>query len=421
MAFDNWQSRLAQTLPAPLHTLLHVAIELAAERRVPLFLVGGPVRDAYLHQPISDLDLVIEGDAWPLAEAFADRTNGKLTLHEKFRTAVVEVPHNGSAWPIDLVTARRETYAAPAALPDIAPSSIDDDLRRRDFTINTLALRLDPERWSLLDPFNGLRDIDQGIVRVLHDRSFLDDPTRILRAARFAGRLEFAVEPHTTQLIDAALAQQMIARTTPQRILHEIYLLLNEPRPEAVLAQLNMWNALAQLELRWTDAWVEHFRAARAAHWSDTTTQALGFGLLIWPLDRVQRQAFASRYNLATGERTLLRELPHGVPAALAEARPSAIELERLLQPLSMTALRVLQLVGSPQVAANIEQYLHTIRALPPLLTGDDLRAAGIPPGPLYRALLSELRRLQLAGQLTGVEQARRWLRERATDDKPHS
>lgn len=410
-------SQLQRTLPAAMQRLLQRAIELADAQRLPLYLVGGPVRDAYLQQPVTDLDLVIEGDAWPLAEAFAATTGGRLTTHAAFRTAVVEVAADDAICAIDFVTARREIYPAPAALPVVTPSHMADDLRRRDFTINSLALKLSGAAVALLDPFDGIGDITARLIRVLHDDSFRDDPTRILRAARFAARLDFAVAPQTETLLAAALAERMIARTSSQRILHELWLTLDEPQPERTLALLRRWDALDQLELVWSEQWPALFAAARAADWPEVTLRELYIGLLIWPMPTPARRAFAARYNLPTAVRKLLDELPAGGwPARLeplAEPAISALELERLLHGLSTSALRALQLVAPPVAAVNIARYLAAIRPLPALLSGDDLRTQGVPPGPIYRQVLAELRQAQLAGSVTTSEAARRWLRER--------
>lgn len=411
--------QLQRALPTAMLRLLQTAIDLAAARQVPLYLVGGPVRDAYRQQPVTDLDLVIADDAWPIAELFAAATEGRLTRHAAFRTAVVEVQSDTTSYAIDFVTARREVYPTPAALPVITPAEIDDDLRRRDFTINTLALRVAPGAAMLLDPFDGVSDIDARAIRVLHDASFLDDPTRILRAARFAARLQFAVEPHTLELIAAALAEQMIQRTSAQRILHELWLTLDEPQPEQVLALLHAWDAFGQLRLVWGTAWPEQFPAARAAAWPDVALRELYDGLLLWPMSSVARSAFAARYNLPAATRKLLQELPTAPwPDTLQPLNApdlGAPDLDRLLHGFSTAALRVLQLVAPPAAATAIARYLDTIRPLPPLLSGADLRAAGVAPGPIYRQLLDELRQAQLGGRIATAEAARRWLRERCS------
>lgn len=406
----DWSARLARAMPQALHDALQTAIAVAAAQRVALYLVGGPVRDAYLRQPIGDLDLVVDGDAWPIAERFAAATGGKITRHEKFRTAVVEVARDQAVVPIDFVTARRETYAAPAALPDVTPSTINDDLARRDFTINTLALRFQPDgSMTLLDPFDGRADIDRRVVRVLHDRSFTDDPTRMLRAARFAARLGFDVEPQTTALIEAAAREKMIERTTPQRILHELWLLLDEPRPEAALALLRGWGALEQLKLRWNEAWRDQFVALRQTT-MDADRRAVGWGVLVWPLNAAERRDLLTRYNLPTVERKLVAELPSALPDPLLESHLSNVELERMLGPYSDLALRVLQLVASPDAAAKIAHYVAAVRPLLPLLTGDDLRSRGLPSGPRYREVLRALREQQLAGAIRNRAEALRWL-----------
>lgn len=407
----SWE-RLAQSLAPESLSLVERAVRIAEAQQVPIYLVGGPVRDLLLQQPITDIDLVVEGDAWTIAEVFQAEVGGKLTRHAAFRTAAVEIAIGSEPFVIDFVTARREVYPAPAALPVITPSHIHDDLRRRDFTINTLALRLTTAAVTLLDPFAGVDDIRDGLVRVLHDESFVDDPTRILRGARFASRFYFAVEPHTTALVRAALAENMIARTSPQRILHELTLLLAEPRPENALLLLHEWGAFPQLELVWITDWLRQFPAARAAS-AEQTQRQIGFGLLIWPMNQTQRTAFATRYNLPTAERKLLHELPFAVPPALHQPELSALELERHLQAYSPVALRVLQLVASELAAAQIVRYATTIRPLPALLSGDDLRERRVPPGPIYRELLHELRQAQLAGTITSREQALIWLDRR--------
>ncbi|HEY0736779.1 MAG TPA: hypothetical protein VGD69_17805 [Herpetosiphonaceae bacterium] len=408
----SWE-RLARSLAPEILALIEQAVRIAETQHMPIYLVGGPVRDLFLQQSITDIDLVVEGDAWTIAEAFQAEAGGKLTRHAAFRTAAVEIMIGAEPFVIDFVTARREVYPAPAALPVIMPSHIHDDLRRRDFTINTLALRLTAADVTLLDPFAGVEDIRAGLVRVLHDESFVDDPTRMLRGVRFASRFAFAVVPHTTALVGAALAENMIGRTSPQRILHELWLLLAEPRPEGALLLLYEWGAFPQLELVWSSAWLRQFPAARAAASPDLPLHLIGFGLLVWPMSQAQRSAFATRYNLPTAERKLLHELPFAVPPALHQPELSALELERLLHAYSPMALCVLQLVASEVAAAQIALYATTIRQLPALLSGDDLRERGVPPGPIYREILHELRQAQLAGTIMSRAEALIWLERR--------
>ncbi len=407
------RARLATALSAPYQALLFQAANIAAKQQLNMFLVGGPVRDLILRRPLTDLDLVIEGDAWPVAEAFCAATGGKLTKHAAFRTAVVEVDVDGTRYPIDFVTARREDYPTPAALPVVTPSGMHDDLARRDFTVNAMALQILPDAaGELLDPFAGAHDIEAGMIRVLHERSFVDDPTRILRGARFASRLGFTLEPATHAQISAALAEMMLSRTSPQRILNELWLTLDEPQPEVALQLLHELGTFDQLALVWSNEWNRQFSAARSRTVDDVSLSDVSFGLLIWPMDQHQRNSFRTRYNLPGGQRKLLDELPFSVPVALSQSRINDFELEQALQPYSIVTLRTLQLVA-PSTADYIEHYLANIRSLAALLSGDDLRAHGIAPGPQYRQILAELRQVQLLQMITTRDAALHWLEQR--------
>jgi hypothetical protein len=219
-------------LPILHQTLLRQIDQQAALLGFPAYLVGGGVRDILLNLPALDLDIVIEGDAIQLAHALKDRHGGALTLHAKFRTATWQPPEGP---PLDLITARRETYRAPASLPDVSPSNLADDLARRDFSINTLALRLADE--ALLDLHNAQSDLANGLIRVLHPQSFRDDPTRLYRAVRYETRYGFRLAPDTLALISPALP--LVERLTAERLRHELDLVFNETRPARVLARMD--------------------------------------------------------------------------------------------------------------------------------------------------------------------------------------
>lgn len=414
---NDLRALLARALSDEVCRLLELAVRVAAEHDAPIYLVGGPVRDLLLGNPITDLDLVVEGDAWPIAAAFEALTGGRLTRHAQFRTAAIEVEADGRPFVIDFVTARRERYPAPAALPVVTPSNIRDDLFRRDFTINTLALRLDSSgAIDLLDLFGGLADLQGGILRALHAASFIDDPTRMLRGARFAGRLAFEPEAWTRSLIDGAIKQGLIERTTPQRILREIELTLQEPEPERALAILRAWDALPQLRLAWHDELPARFAAARAANWTDVPLPAVYLGLLIAAMSHMQRVAFAARYNLPGWARALLVELPRALDIPSDAVADDAV-LESRLKRLSLPTLRTLQIVAPPPLRGRITRYVDQLRELPPLLSGDDLRAYGMAPGPAFRTILDEARQAQLRGALTTREAALQWLRRRLDDE----
>jgi tRNA nucleotidyltransferase (CCA-adding enzyme) len=234
------------------HPLVAPVVPLAGE--VPVHVVGGMVRDALIGRPHGDdVDLVVEGDAVALARRLARRLGVRVVAHERFGTAVLELPHGGH---VDLITARRERYPRPGALPDVEPGDLADDLARRDFTVNAMALALTgPAAGALLDPWDGARDLARGVIRTLRPGAFHEDPSRVVRAARYAGRLGFALEDRTAREAAASAADLDWAAA---RVAEELRRLLDEDDPVPavdVLAGLGAaWDAVNR-DFR---AWVEH-------------------------------------------------------------------------------------------------------------------------------------------------------------------
>ena len=208
-------------------SLLEALRRRAESLSLAVYLVGGPLRDILLRIPIKDLDLVVEGDAPALARQLSEELGGRLLVHAQFGTATVTI---GSS-RMDLVTARKEVYPRPAVLPEVSPGTIEDDLARRDFSINALALSLTEPLPSIRDPHDGVGDIGRGLIRVLHRRSFADDPTRILRAVRYEQRLGFRIEDETLSLAREALAQGHMASVSGDRVRHELDRIFQEERP----------------------------------------------------------------------------------------------------------------------------------------------------------------------------------------------
>ena len=276
---ESLDGLMAEALPASLLDLLQEVGAVASALSFPLYAVGGFVRDLLLGQPNFDVDLVVEGDAIRLAQALTQRFGGRVRSHRRFGTAKWILPETvtltndreasrrddgttyaGNDLPesLDFVTARTEFYEHPTALPTVERSSIKQDLHRRDFTINTLAVRLTPDHWGeLLDFYGGRKDLADGVIRVLHSLSFVEDPTRILRAARFEQRFAFHIEPRTEELITGAL--DLLDRVSAERVRHELELILAEAEPERALCRLDEMLVLARMhpQLR-CDAW---FRA----------------------------------------------------------------------------------------------------------------------------------------------------------------
>jgi tRNA nucleotidyltransferase (CCA-adding enzyme) len=215
---------------------------LAQDHGVKAYLVGGPVRDLMLGFPNVDLDITVEGNAIRLADSFADLYHGsRVTRYPAFKTATVHLPDGAL---VDYATARKETYVRGGAFPAVKPSGIKDDLLRRDFTINAMAIAINPKIWGkFIDPFKGIADLKLKRIRVLHEKSFLDDPTRILRAARFKARLGFKMEAKTLKFLKLAIKIKVLDTIKPQRYLKDFNKILKEPKSFDAIKCLKSWNA----------------------------------------------------------------------------------------------------------------------------------------------------------------------------------
>lgn len=229
-------------LPTQQRRAIDLVREVALEKDCHPYLVGGPVRDVLLGRHSIDLDLTLEKDASTLARALAKRLDGRLRSFPQFLTYKVTAPDFPE---IDLTTARKERYRKPGALPAVTAGRLKDDLLRRDFSINAVALDL--LDGAMHDPTKGLRDIEARLVRVLHDRSFIDDPTRIFRAVRLALRLGFALEQQTAELMRAALESDALATVSKERLWRELFLAMDEVEAPRILPDLAMRGALDPL------------------------------------------------------------------------------------------------------------------------------------------------------------------------------
>ena len=256
----NLSSKIEKQLPAELVSFMRTAGEVASSQGQSLYLVGGVVRDLLLGQPNFDLDLVVEGDAIDLAHQLAQAKQGKLITHPRFNTAKLQ----WDKWSVDIATARSETYAKPGALPRVKPSSLSNDISRRDFTINTMAVCLNPSRYGeLIDLYGGMDDLKHKIIRILHEKSFTDDATRILRGLRYEQRLDFQLEPVTLQLLKRDIP--MLDTISGDRIRHELELILKEEFPEKVLRRAEELGVLTKLHpaLKGNGWLAEKFKQAR--------------------------------------------------------------------------------------------------------------------------------------------------------------
>ena len=418
--------RMDELLPSELLQLLRAAGQTASHMGYTLYAVGGFVRDLLLGQPTFDVDLVVEGHAIKLARQLAHDHGGRVRSHKRFGTAKwildtpdsdLQHPTSNTQYPIpslDFVTARIEFYEHPTALPTVERSSIRQDLHRRDFTINTLAIRLDPEHWGeLLDFYGGERDLQDGLIRVLHSLSLVEDPTRILRAARFEQRFGFRIEPRTAELIDDA--RGLLDRVSGERIRHELYLILAEDMPEHALARLGELGVLRQISrgLRWNDWQQRKFPALRQALEIETEmvlppAPSLYLSLLACRLDSDDLRAFLQRLRFVRDDRLLL-EAVHRLQAQGAKLMHNdlpASGVYRILHPASDAARFVFGVVtDSWLVRQRLEQYQQRLCAVQTDIDGSYLRQLGVPGGPVYRRILDAVLDAQLDGQVSSREE----------------
>jgi tRNA nucleotidyltransferase (CCA-adding enzyme) len=413
--------------PARLALLKAVAAE-ARQMHLAVYIVGGFVRDLLLDRPSLDFDLVVEGDAIALARALEKRYGGRVLAHARFGTSKWSIAPvreqlasalsdtlvlNPAELPasLDLISARQEFYDYPTALPTVERSSIKLDLHRRDFTINTIALRLDGNHYGdLYDYWGGLRDLQASLVRVLHSLSFVDDPTRQLRAVRFEQRFNFQIDERTLELMNES--RPLIRNLSGDRLRHEINLILEEEKAIAMLERLNELGLLSAIhpDLPWSD---EIARAITSAlkepfdpAWDLPNRVAnlptrIALAYLMW----LERLPVEKAFRIAEGLKLpgslqtqivmavqLQRDLP-----ALTNAAPS--QATRQLERTPILALySVYCLENTDEYKTTIQKYVTTWRHIQPTYTGEDLRLLGISPGPVYKKILDELRAAWLDG-----------------------
>jgi tRNA nucleotidyltransferase (CCA-adding enzyme) len=404
-----------RSLSAEMLALLRVVADAATSRQLPLYLVGGFVRDRMLNIPATDFDLVVEGDAIALAKALAAQLGGRVTAHARFGTAQWFRPDSGGL-ALDFSSTRSETYKHPGALPSVLPGRLHDDLVRRDFTINTLALRLDGEHWGeLQDELGGLDDLKGGLVRVLNSHSFRDDPTRLFRAVRYEQRYGFQIASETLMLFPPA--RSLVGSLSAERIRHELDLILDEEKAVAMLNRLAELDLLQPVHpaLVWNDQkrkrFINGWQTARVGNIKPITIST-GMSFLNWhfwlvdvPLNGIesleQRLHFhANLQGSLLAASALFTDLP-----SLIKIRPS--QCVARLEGLPITAVyAVCQSIPDGEARTNIINYLESWRYVKPITNGHHLQNRGLPPSPRYQEVLSRLRQAWLDGEVeTEIEE----------------
>jgi tRNA nucleotidyltransferase (CCA-adding enzyme) len=366
----------------------------------PTFLVGGAVRDLLRGAAGVDLDLAVEGDAGAVARELAARLGGRAVEHDRFGTASVRA----GALVIDLAATRRERYPTPGALPEVEPASLEEDLARRDFTVNAMAASLSgAELGRLHDPHGGATDLGEGWLRVLHERSFVDDPTRLLRAVRYETRLDLAMDEGTEALAHAAAEEGTLTTVSGPRVRDELLDLLAEPNVAVGverLRELGLDRALHP-EIRADSALVASAALATMETGADRAWTALA-ALVVSAPDALA--PWVDGLGLRAGDRDrvlrAVRRAPELRRALEGELRPS--DLHALLEPEPAEALALALGLGAP--GGPVLDFLSELRGTALEITGTDLLAAGVPESSAVGRALRETLRRKLDGEVSGRE-----------------
>ncbi len=419
---------LEAALPPLRNQLLRMIAETAQHENMAVYVVGGFVRDLILERPGFDFDIVVEGDAITLARKLSRQFGGRMVSHARFGTAkwflgevreklserLLSIKSNSSDLPdtLDFITARTEFYDHPTALPTVERSSIKLDLHRRDFTINTLAMRLDGRHaGELLDFWGGYGDLRKGLVRVLHSLSFIDDPTRILRAIRFEQRFGFKIEKRTLDLL--LEANDQLKTVSGERIRHELDLMLQEAHPALCLNRMADLEILAMIHpsLRWSAEYGEGLEkllrqpypqgwCIEEKYWGYPVTKVLGtaYWLSIHDVDEIpaisRRLRLPKEFMMVALRVKQLDENKNNLPDMKAS------EVFSILSPMDIPTLAILHAQSSLRVQETLSRYVTRWKDTRPIIDGHKLMEMGLPPGPAYREILSRVQNAWLDGKL---------------------
>jgi tRNA nucleotidyltransferase (CCA-adding enzyme) len=402
--------------------LLKQVGQLAHQRGENAYAVGGFVRDLFLKRPVMDIDITIEGDGIAFAAALAEKTGARVEAFTRFGTSLVIMPGFGK---IDIATARTETYEKPGDLPIVEKSGIAQDLFRRDFTINSMALNLSPDSFlKLLDPFHGLDDLKKGRIRALHPLSFVDDPTRVFRAVRFEQRFQKKIEPETQKWLSDSIRRRSMNTVSGERLRHEFQLIFKEPRPERAvkrLAELEVLTfvhpslGLSAATLKKTPQVVKTLDFFKKNKIALEDEKMVWFQTLLLKSTVDQAESLSRRLMLSRTERKIVTESVHVHPVllkTLSARKITASHMHRLLSPLAVEVQCFLMALAPPELWRRMAAYFLKMKNLKPWLRGRDLKFFGIPPGFRYSYILLEALNGQLDGRFKSKNEVLRWVKK---------
>ncbi|MEK7275517.1 MAG: CCA tRNA nucleotidyltransferase, partial [Candidatus Desantisbacteria bacterium] len=444
---------LMKKIPSAIQNLFQEIGKTADSLGYPVFVVGGFVRDLLLGKDNFDIDIVVEGDGICFAKEFARKIEGQCKTHQRFKTAVITFQ---DGFKIDVATARREHYEHPSALPKVEESPIIEDLLRRDFTINAMAIKINKDDYgSLIDFFGGEKDIKDRVIRVLHTKSFIDDPTRIFRAIRFESRLNFHLDALTQDLIlEATTNEPLFDRLANQRVRDELIQILDDEKPQTAISRLEELGVLKYIHP--SIAVTSRGRGGHSAR--GATSKRLHsllekvmeslfyFEIIINKQEKVSdRVEYWLIYFLALTDNlkisqieevTLHLKFTHAQQEKVINGKKDVdriinyLRLKKDLKPggiyrlLNKMPLEALVFVVakaealfqqglSCKIKKAVADYLFFMRGETVFMTGDNLKQMGIPPGPIYKKIMQDILYARLDKHVQSMEDEIRWVKER--------
>jgi len=419
----NLTNTMTQFLSREVVVLLRDIGETAAQLNYKAFVAGGFVRDLLLHIKNNDIDVVVEGDGILFAKAYAQKRGATVRTHDKFSTATIIFP-DGTR--VDVATARLEYYEYPAAMPTVELSSIKLDLYRRDFTINAMAININPDSFGILvDYFNSQNDLKERRIQVLHNLSFVEDPTRIFRAIRFESRLDFSITPQTEKLIKNTVAMNLFDRFEEPRFFYELKQILSESNPIPALKRLGQFKLFVFL---WPDLKPSVKIDRRFIHLITQASRSISWFKLLYLPDHVEpwmvyllaimsrsRSAtlanFCHRFDLPPKQRKKLVqqkiEVERIAKALLKRPFVKPSEIYWLFADLDNEGLLYLMTIARKKhIQQAVSLYVTSLRMVTPLINGNELMEMGYKPGPNFRAMLNHLIEVQLDGLVQTKDEA---------------
>jgi tRNA nucleotidyltransferase (CCA-adding enzyme) len=395
----NLTRQIEQYLPSRVLQLVETTSNEADKLGGRVYLVGGVVRDLLLDYPNFDLDLAVEGDAVRLAQQIADISQAKLVTHPRFGTAKLSY----GDFTLDFATARAETYAKPGALPTVTSGTLNNDLFRRDFSINAMAISLAPDNYGdLIDPYQGKSDLEHRLIRILHPKSFSDDATRILRAIRYEQRLGFKLETQTARLLKRDTP--MIDTISADRIRHELESIFREKSPEYAIKRLGELGVLQRISPALKgDGWIaEKFSKARQLN-KPRQLPSLYLCLFIYLLNEDENAQFIRRLNIPARLAQTLGDTLHIKNQLYLLDKPSMkpSEIYYLLHEHESLAIQANAIAAqSATICYRLKLFLDKLRYVKTFLDGEELKRLGVCAGPEMGKILQALHKAKLDGEV---------------------